>query len=153
VSGLVDAILHHPSVQRLEATWRTLHFVADRVDSDANIVLELLELSRDDFEADVLDPAGLAGSALWRAIVGGPDAAPRSLVVVDGVFGPDARDATVLHACARMAARAVVPLVADAAPTACGLHDWREIHAHRDALSVSGSEPWRAFRADPDARF
>ena len=52
ISGQINEILHHKQFQELESAWRGLKFLVDRVDSDSNIKLEILNVSKKDLISD-----------------------------------------------------------------------------------------------------
>ena len=47
LSRQLSALLHHPQVQRLEAAWRGLKLLVDRLDFRRNIRLSVLPLAKD----------------------------------------------------------------------------------------------------------
>src|SRR5262245_52911590 len=55
LSAQINEILHHPIFQRLEAAWRGLKFVVDRVDFHENIRVEVLNCSKEDLLHDFED--------------------------------------------------------------------------------------------------
>lgn len=154
----VDALLHHPAVQRLESLWRALHRLVAPLHSHDNIQIDLLPLRRCELEHDLChcepEHGGLHHLVhdLAHASHGGR---PYGLLCAAFDFGPDPADITLLRRCAALAARAHVPFIADAAPALLGVRSHTQIPQLRD-LHAAQSGPrftsWHELRAAPDAR-
>jgi type VI secretion system protein ImpC len=160
VAAQLDALLHHPEVQALEARWRGLAFLVERVDTSAGIRVELLsatveELALDFAEAPELPHAGLFRLVYTRALAtyGG---APYGLLCGDFSSGPAAADLELLRAIGRVAAAAQVPFVGNASPDLLGLDAFTELVDIVDvgaALDGAAGRRWRALRAASCARY
>src|SRR5262249_17972157 len=48
VSGQMREILHHPAFQELEAAWRSVDFLTRRLETDSNLKVYLLDVTRDE---------------------------------------------------------------------------------------------------------
>src|ERR1700685_4537560 len=57
VSDLVDRVLHHPSLQRLESAWRGLRYVVDHVAFHENTEITMWSCSKQQLAADFDDAA------------------------------------------------------------------------------------------------
>ena len=142
IGGQLNAILHHPAFQGLEAAWRGFRFLVDRTDSRRNILLEVLPVRRKDLAEAFYHNVLMAEHN--RAA--GP---PLSLIVADFSFGSTQDEITALEDLAESAASLQVPLVASATTAFFGLSDadslpvlpvlWQ--HFQRPEYV-----PWNAFR-------
>lgn len=154
----LDALLHHPAVQRLESLWRALHRLVAPLHPHDNIQIDLLPLRRCELEHDLCHREPEHGGLhhlvhdLAHASHGGR---PYGLLCAAFDFGPDPADITLLRRCAALAARAHVPFIADAAPALLGVRSHTQIPQLRD-LHAAQSGPrftsWHELRAAPDAR-
>ena len=56
----LDAVLHHPDLQRVEAAWRGLRFLLDGAGESDNIIVEILPAQKanlvERFRAEIFDP-------------------------------------------------------------------------------------------------
>jgi type VI secretion system protein ImpC len=155
---VLDSILHHPAVQRLESLWRALHRLVQPFHPHDNIQVDLLPLQKPELLHDLcareLHHSGLHHLVhdLAYASHGGR---PYGLLCAAFDFGPDPADVTLLGHCAALAALAHVPFIADAAPALLGLRTHTELPRLRD-LAAAQSGPrfaaWHRLRASPDAR-
>ncbi|MEZ4385216.1 MAG: type VI secretion system contractile sheath large subunit [Nannocystaceae bacterium] len=160
LAGYLDAILHHPRVQALEARWRGLALLVDRVDAGAGVRVELLsatvdELALDFAEAPELPHAGLFRLVYTRALAtyGG---APYGLLCGDFASGPEAADLELLRAVGLVAAAAQVPFVGNASPDLLGVASFAELVDLGDvgaALDGAAGRRWRALRRASCARY
>ncbi len=160
LSACIDAILHHPDVQRLEAAWRGLRFLIDRTDVRENIRIELVSVSREALQDD-LDTAGeLTRSALYKLLYtseyGQFGGQPYAAVISDAAFGPGPRDIALLDSIARICAVAHAPFIAAAAPSFFGIASLGDLPHVKDLAALFEGPQyirWRAFRAVEHARY
>ncbi|MCA9618864.1 MAG: type VI secretion system contractile sheath large subunit [Myxococcales bacterium] len=156
----IDEILHHPVFQGLEASWRGLKFVVDRVDFRENIRVEMLNVSKAELLEDFQDSPEIPQCGLFRVMYsaeyGQFGGRPFGLVVGNYEFTPTPRDMYLIDACASVATMAHAPFVAGASPAFFGLENWLTL-PQLDELEALFAGPqytkWRAFRENDDARY
>lgn len=68
LSGAMRLVLHHPDFQAVEAQWRTLDFLARRIETDNDVDLFLFDVSAEEIAADVASVEDLAESGLARLL-------------------------------------------------------------------------------------
>ncbi len=148
----VNALLHHPAVQQLEALWRSLAELVRQISPHDNIRVELLCARKADLAGNL---HGLEQVIYTRALAshGGQ---PYGLVCATYSFGPSSADLALLRACGQSAQLAHAPFVADAAPSLLGLDSLAQLTELRD-LSATHASPhfagWSALRTSPEARY
>jgi type VI secretion system protein ImpC len=113
------AILHHPHFQSLEAAWRAVAMLVDRLQPDTDLKICVFDAPLDELMADA--------AALERSL-GGSASAPWALIVGNFVFGQTAEDAARLRWLGRLAASLGAPFLGEAVPPsdAPGL-EWQEL--------------------------
>jgi type VI secretion system protein ImpC len=160
VCGLIDAILHDSAFQALEATWRQLRLLVDRLDFSENIALSIFDTTKSELLDDFEDATDVVRSALYKivyrqefGVLGGQ---PYGLVVLDFEFGPEGHDIDLLDHCAMVGAISHALVVSNASPSLLGLRhfgplgDMRGISA---VLQQPGLTRFRNLRTTPDARY
>lgn len=166
LSDQVDAILHHPRVQALEAAWRGLRYLAEQADGCEQVVLRLLpcrwtEIARDLERAIEFDQSALFDK-IYNQEFGMPGGKPFGLLVIlHAVQHRPTRDhphddVSVLKALSQVAAAAFAPAILSARPALLGLEDFAELAQPIDiARPFGGAEyaRWRSFQATEDSRF
>jgi type VI secretion system protein ImpC len=151
----LDAILHHPRFQALEAAWRGLWLLVSRTDDDPMVRIRVLDATKEDLRKDLTRAPAVDQSRLfakvWADVWGVADAAPFGALVGDYAFDASAEDRALLEGIAQVAAAAQTPFLAAAAPGLVGLERWTQL-ADRRTLDAP-SAAWQAFRASDAARY
>ncbi|MDR2801193.1 MAG: type VI secretion system contractile sheath large subunit [Desulfovibrio sp.] len=160
ISAQVNAILHHPDFLSLEAAWRGLRFLVDRVDFSQNIKLEYLNATKDDLLADFEDSPEIVKSGLYRHIYtaefGQFGGQPVAAVVADYTFSPSAQDVMLLRYVATVSSLAHAPFFAAAGSEFFGLEDWKRFADIKDLASIFETPHytrWNSFRETEAARY
>ncbi|MDH5179667.1 MAG: type VI secretion system contractile sheath large subunit [Gammaproteobacteria bacterium] len=65
ITAHMQFVLHHPDFQAMEAAWRQLRFLTDRIESDSQIKLYILDISRRELEEDLAQD-DVSRSALYK---------------------------------------------------------------------------------------
>lgn len=156
----IDEILHHPTIQRLEAAWRGIKFVVDRAQFAENIAVEVVHVTKQELADDFADAAEIAQSGLYRMVYSTAFATfggkPYGLLCADFEFGPGAEDLGLLRKCAAVSAMAHAPFIANVNADFFGLRSYADLPRVRDLgaiLSGPRYRLWHAFRDTEDARY
>lgn len=166
IAATVDEILHHPRLQRLEALWRGVRFLVDRVDADDPIEIRIAhwtwrEVCRDLAGAIEFDQSCLF-AALYTSEFGMPGGRPFGVVVADYAIlhrqhaGHPTDDISALGALAQIAAAAFVPVVLTCEPEFLGVGSFGELAGALHLAETFRSDDyarWRRLQETPDARF
>jgi type VI secretion system protein ImpC len=159
LSRQLDAILHHESFQRLEASWRSLKMLVDRTDFRENIRIEMLSVSKADLHADFEDAPDITTSGLYKlaytAEYGQFGGEPYGAIVGDYEFGPGPQDLALLQKVASVASMAHAPFLSAASPRFFGIDNFTKLPGLNDLGALfEGPQyaKWRSFRDSDDAR-
>jgi type VI secretion system ImpC/EvpB family protein len=166
LSEQVNAILHHPRVQRLEASWRGLHYLVRQVPEGENIKVRVLNLTWRELVRDLERSLEFDQSQLFRQVYSGefgtPGGEPFGVLLGDFEIRPrpgpghPTDDIAALAAIAGVAAAAFAPFIAAAHPALLDLEAFAELERPGN-LARTFEQPeylkWRAFRRSVDARF
>ncbi len=156
----IDAILHCDAFQAIEAAWRALKFVVDRVDFRENIRCEMLNVSKRDLIEDFEDSPEIPKSGMYRLIYsteyGQFGGRPYGLIVGNYEFSPSPQDMYLLDACASVATMAHAPFIAAASPRFFGLDRWLDLPQLNEISAIFAGPQytkWRTFRDADDSRY
>lgn len=157
MSAAMRAVLHHPRFQALEALWRAVWMLVRRVETDEQLQIHLLDISRDELMADMSAAGDRAeDSVIHRLIVessvGTPGSGPWALIAGAYQFGPDDADVALLARLAEVARQAGASFVADASAQLSGLPDFETLPDAHDLPSRT-SPLWDALRHASSARW
>jgi type VI secretion system protein ImpD len=164
----VDAILHHPAFQKLEASWRGLRYLVERAAEagSENIVIRAFnvswkELARDAERAAEFDQTALF-QLVYEAEYGIAGGQPFSVLIGDYQIRPAPSeespidDLEVLASIAQTASAAFAPFIAGAHPSLLGLDEFTQLERLTD-LEQRFQSPqyakWRNLRNNEDMRF
>ncbi len=180
LSSQMRALLHVPAFQALEAAWRAVFLLVRRLETDSQLKLYLIDISKPELAEDlggsqVLPSDDLPGADLPRAdlrskdlrsaglfrllvnrSVGTPGAEPWALVVGNYTFGPNRQDASILARLAQIASAAGAPFLAGASPRAVGCESFAETPYPEDWKSEAEGDDgaaWAGLRQLPEAGY
>jgi predicted component of type VI protein secretion system len=147
LAATLRALLHHPRFQQLETAWRSLAFVASRVETDPTLQLQVLDWSAEEFAADLNDGDDLGASALYRHLVEQPaedDHLPQpAALICCHDFDTSPPQAELLGRAAQVAARAALPFIATL--------DDAALRDDQSVLPAANAAAWQALRGLPEA--
>jgi type VI secretion system ImpC/EvpB family protein len=156
----LDAVLHHPSFQRLESSWRGLDDLVGRVPAGANVKLRIFSATKSDLARDLERAIEFDQSSLFRKVYSDefdmPGGEPYSVLLGDYEFGHHPGDVDALASISNVAAAAFAPFVAGAHPSLFGLEDFGELERPMDLdrhFQQLDFLRWRRLRETEDARF
>jgi type VI secretion system protein ImpC len=155
---LMREILGDPDFQALEAAWRSIFLLLQRLETGVGLKIYVIDVSREELLADVLGASDPHSSGLYRLLVdeaaGTPGEAPWALVAGNYTFSPCDRDCQALARIAAVARDAGAPFLAAMHPRLMGCEsigatpdtdDWRA------TVETGNMEAWQSLRGLPDA--
>ena len=147
----LDAILHHPDFQALEAAWRGADMLVRRIESPEEIGLLVLDVSLAELQADLTAHEQAEQTALFRLL---RDRKP-SLLAGNYTFGHTTSDLCTLGKLGEIAARLAAPFVATASSRLVGCDSFA-LHPDPDdwktSLPTDVAEVWETLRQTSHAR-
>ncbi len=166
ISGQVNAILHHPRFQKLEASWRGLQYLAEQAEDGEDVKIRVLGVSWKELARDAQRAIEFDQSQLFRKVYSEeydtPGGEPFGVLVGDYEIRhrPSADhpidDVSTLQAISQVAAAAFAPFVAGVHPAMFGLDHFTGLEQPLDPAKVFEQTEylkWKAFRDTEDARF
>jgi type VI secretion system protein ImpC len=160
LSAQLDAILHHPDVQKLESAWKSLKFMVDRTDFRENIKVEILNATKEELLEDFEDSPEIPKSGLYKlfytAEYGQFGGKPYGNIIANYDFGPGPQDVKLLQYVAAVSAMSHAPFIAAAGPQFFGVESFKELPNLKDLHSIfEGPQytKWQSFRESEDARY
>ncbi len=160
VDRQINAILHAPEFQRLEAAWRGLEYLVECTASEGDQMVEIkfLSASKEELADDFDEALDFDQSHLFRTVYdqefGMPGGEPFGVLIGDFQIGP--RDMEFLTSVSKVAAAAFCPFISNAAPAMFDLENFdaleRELD-HERTFSQSSYRDWQKFRLIEEARF
>ena len=162
VSSVLNAILHMPEYQALEASWRGLHLLVRGADKDLGVKVRVMNIGKRELARTLRKFRGQAWdmSPLFRRIYdeefGQLGGEPYGVLIGDYEFDQRPDDVTLLSDMAMIAAAAHAPFLANAAPSLLQMDSWAEVANPRDLVRITSTPEytaWRALREQQDSRY
>ena len=159
ISQQMDAIMHHPEFQKVETTWRQLHFLVERVQFAENITIDLLDANKDALVQDFEDNVETINSGLYHHVYvneyGQYGGRPYGVMVGAYDFDKTQEDMDLLRRLASVAAMSHAPFISNISPKFFGLNSFSELAMIKDLESEMESQRykhWNSLRDSEDAR-
>lgn len=160
ISAQVAAVLHAEEFQKLEGSWRGLHYLMSNTELSPMLKLRVLNVSKQEMLDDFRDAQDFDRSTLWTKLyenaVGTPGAAPYGALIGDYEFDHSPDDVELLQNIARVSAMAFAPFISAAAPGMFGFQRWTQLREPIDIATIFTSDAyikWNSFRESEDSRF
>lgn len=166
MSAQVNAILHDPEVQALEARWRGLRYITAVAYDCERAKVRLLSASWGEVVRDLERAADFDQSVLFRKVYteefGMPGGEPYGLMIADYEMRHRSSaehptdDVGALKALSMVAAAAFCPFIMGVAPRMLQLDSFRELGRPRNLQTVFAQpeyQRWHAVRDGDDMRF
>jgi len=160
LSKQLNEIMHHPDLQKLEGSWRGLHYLVMQTETGTTLKLRLLNASRQDLQKDLEKAVEFDQSQLFKKIYeeeyGTFGGNPYSALLLDFEFGRHPQDLAFLEKVSQVAAAAHAPVITAASPRLFDMDNFLELANPRDlAKQFESTEliKWRSFRDTEDSRY
>jgi len=170
LSDQVNAILHAPEFQRLEASWRGLHYLwqtRERLlddrgfeDQPVQMQIRVLDVSKKELKRDFERASDFDQNALFQKVYeaefGMAGGTPYNMLVADYEFTNHPDDIDLLSHMSGVAASAFAPIITSASPDLVGLDDFTDLEKPVDLESIfqqARHRKWRSLRERPDTQF
>ena len=158
----VNLILHHADFQKLESAWRGLHYFVNNTETDEQLKIRVLNVSKQDlgktlkrFKGAAWDQSPLF-KKMYEEEYGQFGGEPFGCLVGDYHFDHTPPDVELLGEMSKIAASAHAPFIAGASPTVMQMESWQELANPRDLTKIFQTPEyaaWRSLRESDDARY
>lgn len=150
VGRQMRSILHNPLFQSMEAAWRGLDYVIRNVETDTQLKIYILDISKAELLADLASASDLRRTGLFHLLaVATPSGEPWSLLGADCFFRPWIDDIELLARIAMLADFAGAPLLAAADHSLIGVKDPAQL-GDNDEWELE-NPIWDEMRSLPEA--
>jgi type VI secretion system protein ImpC len=160
VSLQLNEVMHHPSFQKLESTWRGVKYLMDQSETGVMLKIRILNCSKKELLKDLQRAPEFDQSALFKKVYeeeyGVFGGAPFGALVGDYDFGKHPEDMELLEQVSHVAAAAHAPFLAAAAPDLLNLQSFTTLDQPRDLAKIFDTTEfakWKSFRQSEDSRY
>jgi type VI secretion system protein ImpC len=160
ISAQLNEVMHHPDFQKLEASWRGLHFLVNQSETGEALKIRVMSVSKKDLLKDMEKAAEFDQSTLFKKIYeeefGMFGGASYGAFIGDYEFGNNPQDLSLLEKISQVASAAHAPFIAATAPSMFNLDSFADLGGPRDMAKIFQSTEfakWKSFRDSEDSRY
>jgi type VI secretion system protein ImpC len=160
LSAQLNEVMHSEDFQKLEGTWRGLHYLVQNTETSETLKIRVLNVKKTELLKDLEKAVEFDQSSLFKKIYeeeyGQLGGQPYGLLVGDYEFSRSPDDINLLKLISNVAAAGHSPFVAAASPKLFNMESFTELANPRDLAKIFGGveyASWRSFRESEDARF
>jgi len=158
----VNQIIHHDDFQKLEGSWRGLHYLVNNTETDETLKIKVFNVSKKDLGKNLKKFKGTAWdqSPVFKKIYeeeyGQFGGEPYGCLCADYHFDQSPPDVAMLGEMAQICAASHTPMVTGASPTLMQMDSWQELSNPRDLTKIFGTAEyaaWNSLRESEDSRY
>jgi len=160
ISDQVTEILHNAAFQKLEASWKGLHYLVYNSETGTKLKIRVLNATMKEIGTDMEKASEFDQSALFKKVYeeeyGTYGGNPYGLLVGDYEFGRHPQDIGTLEKISHVAAAAHAPFISAASPALFDWDSFSELGGPRDlakGFETAELTKWRSFRESEDSRY
>ncbi len=160
ISRQLAAIMHAPEFQKLEGTWRGLHYLVQNSRTSAQLKLKVFNVSKKELLKDVESAVEFDQSQIFKKVYTSefdmPGGEPYGALIGDYEFTNHPDDLTLVSKMSNVAAAGFCPFLTAASPELFGFDKWTELSKPRDLERIFDTveyTKWKSLRNSEDARF
>ena len=162
LSAQMNEILHAPEFQKLESTWRGLHYLVFNSETDAQLKIHVINVSKSEIYKNLkLYPGARWDQSpffkkVYEREYGQLGGEPYGCLIGDYEFSHLPADVQLLRDLSKIAAAAHAPFFAAANPILMGMDGWNELMNPRDLSKLFDTPEyaaWKGFRDAEDSKY
>ncbi len=160
ISAQLSEVMHGAEFQKLEASWRGLHYLCKHTSTGEQIKIKVFNTTKKELVRDFKTAIDFDQSALFKKVYeeefGTFGGAPFGALIGDFDIGRQAEDMYFAEQMAHVAAAAHAPFISAASPELFGLETFTDMGKPRDLAKVFDTveyAKWKSFRETEDSRY
>lgn len=162
LSEQINLIIHHEDFQRLEGSWRGLHYLVNNTETDEMLKIQILNINKKELGRTLQRHKGVLWDQsplfkkIYEAEYGQFGGEPFGCLLGDYHFDHNPQDVALLTEMAKIAASSHCPFIAGAESSLMQMDSWQELANPRDLTKIFINTEyiqWRALRDSEDARY
>ena len=160
LSSQLNEIMHNEKFQKLEGTWRGLHYLTHQSETGTALKIRVMNATKKDVLKDLEKAVEFDQSQLFKKIYeeeyGQLGGQPYGMLIGDYEFGRGAEDVNLLKMMSNIAAASHAPFISNVSPKMMGMERFTELGNPRDMAKVFDTveyASWKSFRESEDSRY
>jgi type VI secretion system protein ImpC len=160
VSIQLNEVMHHPSFQKLEGSWRGLRYLLDQSETSVMLKIRVLNVTKRELLRDLQRAPEFDQSAAFKKIYeeefGVFGGEPIGAVIGDFEIGRTPEDIEFLEKMSQVAAAAHAPFLTAASAELLNMDSYTALDQPRDLAKIFDTTEyakWKSFRQSEDSRY
>lgn len=160
LSQQLNEILHTPEFQKLEGTWRGLHYFVHQSETSPQMKIRVMNITKRELFKDLEKAVEFDQSTLFKKIYeeeyGQLGGQPYGMLVGDFEFDRSPEDISLLKLVSNVAAAAHAPFISAASPKLLNMDSYQDLSSPRDLSKIFDAveyAAWKSFRESEDSRY
>ncbi|WP_347555806.1 type VI secretion system contractile sheath large subunit [Robbsia sp. KACC 23696] len=160
ISAQLSSVMHSAEFQKLESTWRGLHYLVHESNTGSTIKIKALSATKRELVRDFKSAIEFDQSALFKKVYeeefGTFGGAPFGALIGDFEISRQPEDMFFIDQMSHVAAAAHAPFIGSASPELLGLETFSDLGKPRDLGKVFDTveyTKWKSFRDSEDSRY
>ncbi len=160
LSAQINEILHCPTFQALEGTWRALHYLIMNTETSTHLKIRIMNVTKKELMDDLEQAVEFDQSQLFKKVYeeeyGTFGGHPYSCLIGAYEFTRHPQDILLLSKISNVAAAAHAPFIAAAHPRLFDMDSFSHLGEPRDLAKTFDSTEmikWNSFRDSEDSRY
>jgi type VI secretion system protein ImpC len=160
LSDQLNEIMHHQDFQKLEASWRGMHYLVHQSETGEHLKIRVLNASKKDLLKDLEKAAEFDQSQLFKKIYesefGTFGGSAYGALIGDYEISNHPQDLSFLEKMSQVAAAAHAPFISAASSQLLGFDSFTQLSEPRDLAKIfqrTEFAKWRSFRESEDSRY
>lgn len=162
LSEQINLILHHENFQSVEGAWRGLHHLVNNTETDEQLKIRVLNISKKDLHKTVKKFKGTAWDQspifkkMYEEEYGQFGGEPYGALIADYYFDNSGPDVELMSEMAKVCAASHAPMIAAADPSVMMMDSWQELSNPRDLTKIFQTPEhaaWQSFRESEDSKY
>jgi type VI secretion system protein ImpC len=160
ISEQLSEVMHHVEFQKLESSWRGLHYLCQQTSTGATMKIQVFNATKKELVKDFKTAIDFDQSALFKKVYeeefGTFGGAPFGALIGDFDVSRQPEDMYFIEQMAHVAAAAHAPFISAASPELFGLDTFADLGKPRDMSKVFDTvdyAKWKSFRESEDSRY
>ncbi|MGE0826413.1 MAG: type VI secretion system contractile sheath large subunit [Candidatus Binatia bacterium] len=160
LSKQLNEVMHHAEFQKLEGSWRGLHYFVYQSETSTMMKIKVMNVSKDDLRRDLERASEFDQSALFKKVYeeefGTFGGAPFGALIGDYEFSRHPQDIALLEKVSNVAAAAHAPFFSAANANLFNLDSYTDLGTPRDLAKIFDTveyAKWKSFRESEDSRY
>jgi type VI secretion system protein ImpC len=160
ISDQLNEVLHAAEFQKMESTWRGLHYLCKQTSTGEMMKIKMLNASKKELVKDFNNAIDFDQSALFKKVYeeefGTFGGAPFGTLIGDYEISRQPEDMFFIEQMSHVAAASHAPFISSTSPELFGLESFSDLGKPRDLAKVFDTveyAKWKSFREGEDSRY